>query len=272
MKDYKFGFVVFFLVVLCLLSGFTPLTSKVAERQADLQRELTEKALASLRDEYDLLTTGNRPGRKLVPQSDRTTRRRYSGDERLTNTSGRRDHAIRDGRPYTNVDVNLQPHAVKEADDTIILEATEEVALHFTSTKHEPNPGRDVTRMVIEHEFVFAKSLSAASTVETESYHAEVAEPEYLLVADESPDPNTDESTIIYPSEQSTYPSTYGSPQSIDCGSCSINSRPYNYNGSYAGDYASTFAHSSSFIIPMGILLKAGSTHGRFGTTGSLER
>jgi hypothetical protein len=45
MKDYKFGFVLFFLVVLCLLSGFTPLTPKVAERQADLQRELTEKAL-----------------------------------------------------------------------------------------------------------------------------------------------------------------------------------------------------------------------------------
>jgi hypothetical protein len=31
-------------------------------------------------------------------------------------------------------------------------------------------------------------------------------------------------------------------------------------------------AHWPSFIIPMGILLKAGSTHGRFGTTGSLER
>jgi putative amidase-like protein len=177
-----------------------------------------------------------------VPQSDRTTRRRNSGDERLANTLGRRDHAIRDGRPYTNVEVNLQPHAVKEAADTIILEATEEVALHFTSTKYEPNPGRDVTRMIIEHKFVFAKPVSAASTVETESYHTEVGEPEYLLVADESPDSNTDESTTIYPSEQSTYPSTYGSPQSMDCGSCSINSRPYNYNGSYAGDYASTFA------------------------------
>ena len=123
-------------------------------QQSNLTQRLTTMALQSLKDEYDVLVTGKAPVTPLIPHDDEWGHQR-SSDERLADVLGRWRQATDDGRPYTSVDVNLEPHDVEVVRDGMILHATELVSLHFRWEGRPSDPARDVTKMKIPHDFVF---------------------------------------------------------------------------------------------------------------------
>jgi hypothetical protein len=121
---------------------------------SDPNTRLTSLALQSLKDEYDVLVTGKAPLAPLIPHDDEWGHPR-SSDERLADVLGRRRLATEEGRPYTSVDVDLEPHGVENVHDGIILHATEQVTLHYKREGRVVGPEYDVTKMRLEHDFVF---------------------------------------------------------------------------------------------------------------------
>jgi hypothetical protein len=121
---------------------------------SDPDKRLTALALQSLKDEYDVLVTGKAPLTALIPHDDEWGHRR-SSDERLADVLGRRRLATEEGRPYTSVDVDLEPHGVEVVRGGMILHATEQVTLHYKREGRVAGPEYEVTKMRLEHDFVF---------------------------------------------------------------------------------------------------------------------
>src|SRR6516225_5386851 len=93
-----------FLILAVLAFGFlwiAPLSAATAARYAqdtELVKKLTDKAVQSLRDEYDVLVKGNQPTRGLIPHQDEWRRER-SRVECLNDVLARIERALRDGLP-----------------------------------------------------------------------------------------------------------------------------------------------------------------------------
>lgn len=239
------------LLSVLLLSGFSTSTTGYPIQDREVLQRLTVKALQTLKDEYNVLTTGIRSTGPLLPHQNERGQRR-SSDERLSDVLGRRQEAIKAGRPYTKVDIDLQPHGADVVGDKTILHATEDVVLHFTFNRGKRDPERDVTQMRIEHDFVFTtqpQSVSGAATrnpaVVTVAYRPLVGQ-EQMIIADQlpPPDPYSDPSSAELFPEETVYP-TASRPATSDCPSCPVGPESFSYyDGVAAAQYA--YAHGTA--------------------------
>ena len=239
------------LLSVLLLSGFSTSTTGYPIQDREVLQRLTVKALQTLKDEYNVLTTGIRSTGPLLPHQNERGQRR-SSDERLSDVLGRRQEAMKAGRPYTKVDIDLQPHGADVVGDKTILHATEDVVRHFTFNRGKRDPERDVTQMRIEHDFVFTtqpQSVSGTASrnpaIVTVAYRP-LGGQEQMIIADQlpPPDPYSDPSSAELFPEETVYPNASGPPTS-DCSSCPVGTESFSYyDGVAAAQYA--YAHGTA--------------------------
>ena len=172
--------------------------SRQAGVPLDLQTALTEQALASLKNEYDILIKGIAPPDGLVPRLVGMARLEFSAEERTAALLKSRESALQHGKHYASIEVSLNPVGLEEREGVVVLHAVGNVTEHFTFDFSPSPPVPDVYEESTHYDFIFSVTPVGADlsnkpyTVRMGGFQytltKDITEPQLLKVSDEEKD------------------------------------------------------------------------------------
>jgi hypothetical protein len=174
-------------IALISIVGFLILSSTSSPQSPQLSEEiensLTQLALASLKVEYNILTTGYPPVEGLISRFDRSTGSHLSGEERIKSLITYRENALQKGKRYTNIDITLDSTSFEQINDRVILHAMDNIIEYFTFDTSPSPPLPNKSEGITKHDFVF--SVEASSNTYTQKpYSIHIGGFQYTLIED----------------------------------------------------------------------------------------
>jgi hypothetical protein len=150
---------------------------------AALQEALTEQALAFLRNECNILVTGNPPPEGLVPRQNGMTRLEISGEQLIAASLKSREDSLQHGKHYASIEITLNPAGIEKRDGKVIVHAVDDKVERFI---FDPEPSKPIPHIYEEsthHDFIFLVTPLSAN-MPHKPYTVKIGDFEYALTKD----------------------------------------------------------------------------------------
>lgn len=181
MRRRIFVLLLFFPVVAFISVQF--FSSQQVHLQEGLEAALMEQALTFLRNEYNILVTGNPPPQGLVSRHNGMTRLESSGEERIAALLKGREVSLQYGKRYTNIEITLNPVGLEERDGKMILHVLDKITEHFTYDPTFSSPLPNLSEESTKHDFIFSIAPLSANSSQR-PYTVQVGDFGYTLTED----------------------------------------------------------------------------------------